>query len=327
MASVLIIILNWNCADDTIKAIESVYASHTEPDVYDIFLVDNGSKNEDVVKLRQFFDRKGYDVLEINDTHTQIAEKGTKKIFYYQNPVNSGFTGGNNIGMKFALKNNYDYVFLLNADATVEKNTLRMLVEKCEGDKSIGVAGPKVYFFDFHGRKDIVSFGGGSVNFWKGHGFPEGGFPDNEREWQECQTDYIEGSVMLIRAKCLKDCGFFDERFFAYWEDSDFCVRAKKHGYKVMFFPQIIARHRGSMGAYDFYYYSPHKIQLLNQNRLFFIQKNANWYHKLFFVFYFPYLFCAQIFLRAIHRRDMKYLKKITLAVIKGFIGYVRLRG
>jgi len=323
--SILIIILNWNCAHDTMEAIRSVYASKVEPYTYDIFLVDNGSKDDSVQKLRAFFASEGLRVEEIHDEQTTIAEKGTKKIFFYISPVNTGFAGGNNIGMRFALKNGYDFVFLLNADAVVSQDCIKVLVETMKKDASIGIAGPKVYYYDFHGKKNIISFAGGRINLWKGLGNPLGGFPDEKCENKIKEVDYIEGSAMMIRDAVLNKVGLFDERFFAYWEDSDLCLRARKNGFKVMFIPDSFVYHRVSMGGYDFLHYSYNKIKLLTQNRMLFMRKHASTAQKFFFVWYFPYSILAALFLRTIRRRDFTYSIETIKATFDGIREFIRI--
>ena len=276
--SILIIILNWNCADDTVEAIRSVYASKVEPYCYDIFLVDNGSKDDSVQTLRAFFASGGFRVEEIRDLQMGIAEKGTKKIFFYISPVNTGFAGGNNIGMRFALKNGYDFVFLLNADAMVSRDCIRALAHTMDKDRRIGIVGPKVYYFDFNGKKNVINFAGGKFDVWRGESIPIGRYEEDMGQYNGMyDTEYVEGSAFMVRTGTLTTVGLFDENYFAYWEECDLCTRARKSGWRVCYTGDTWIRHKiqssirkNSIQNFDLArYYS-------FRNRLYFVRKHRN---------------------------------------------------
>jgi len=323
MASVLTIILNWNCAKDTVEAVDSIMDAEMGEHRADIFLVDNGSKDDSVECLQNYFKAKQYNVIMVKSPEEKF-EKGSKRIFFYLSEKNLGFTGGNNLGFKFALANNYDFVFLLNADAKLRtKDALKILLERISADEKIACVGPKVYFADYHGRKDVVSFRGGYVNLWRG----EAGPIFWEEKEEEREVGYIEGSAMLISAKALREAGLFDERFFAYWEDTDWCTRAKKKGYRVVYVPEATCTHKASMGVHDFNFYSQKKINYLFRNRLLFIQKHATPLQKFSCALYTLYMPFAQLFLRTIRRRNFKYFVENVSAIYMAFRDYLRLRG
>ncbi len=88
-----------------------------------------------------------------------------------KNRRNYGFAGGNNIGIKFVLRFlKPDYILLLNNDTVVSENLLKELVRMAESDKSIGIVGPKIYYYDYKGRSDVISFVGEDIVPWKGKG-------------------------------------------------------------------------------------------------------------------------------------------------------------
>lgn len=317
MASVLTIILNWNCAKDTIEAIDSVMASEVEPHGVDIFLVDNGSGDNSVEILRKYFVEKSYKVVEIKKLEdVEVKAKGTKQIFFYISPKNLGFTGGNNLGFKFALKHNYDFVFLLNADAVVNIDTIKVLVESFK-DEKIACVGPKVYAYDYNGRKDYISFAGAEIDLRTCKVKVRNGFDIGQYN-TSFETSYVEGSAMMILVEALQKVGFFDERFFAYWEESDWCTRAKKSGYKILYIPNTWVKHKGvtptffSMRAYTFH--------MLIRNKVLFAKKHCkNWFvFCIVNLFYYPF----RLFIYIFRRKDLlvatRTIKEYYTSFIKG---------
>ncbi|MEM3611633.1 MAG: glycosyltransferase family 2 protein [Thermoplasmata archaeon] len=272
MASVLTIILNWNCAKDTMEAIDSVMASETEPHGVDIFLVDNGSKDNSVEILRKYFTQKNYDVVEMKDVgDVKLERKGTKKILFYLSPKNLGFTGGNNLGFEFALKHGYEFVFLLNADAVVNKDTIKVLVESFT-DEKIACVGPKVYAYDYKGRKDYIVWAGGQLDLWFCEGKRRQGIDKGQFE-DIYDTKFVQGSSMMITSMALNKVGMFDDAFFAYYEEIDWCTRARKKGYKCVYIPNARAWHKGEDVSID--RIRPLRIELNTRNKLIFIKKHA----------------------------------------------------
>jgi len=325
MVSVLVIILNWNCAKDSVEAVESVMGSELGGYTADIFLVDNGSEDDSVDYLHNYFKTKQYNVIMVK-TPKQKFEKGSKRIFFYISEKNLGFTGGNNIGFEFALTNNYDFVFLLNADAQLAaKDTLKVLLKHIIADEKIACVGPKVCLPSSKQNEEVI-FRGGYVDFWRasaGTIFWE--VRDEVRE-----VDYIEGSAMLIRTEVLRKIGLFDERFFTYWEDTDWCTRAKKRGYKIVYVPKAKCYHKASRdgkSTYDFYQYTPEKIYYTFRNRLLFIQKHARAIHKLTCIPITFYSTFAQFFLRTIRLRNYKNFIGNASAIYMALRDYIKLRG
>jgi len=323
--SILVIILNWNCAHDTMEAIRSVYASKVEPYTYDIFLVDNGSKDDSVQKLRAFFASEGLRVEEVRDEQTTIAEKGTKKIFFYISPVNTGFAGGNNIGMRFALKNGYDFVFLLNADAVVSQDCIKVLVETMKKDASIGIAGPKVYYYDFHGKKNVINFAGGKIDMWRGIGIHIGQREEDHGQYDKIyDVDYVEGSAFMVKSSVLAKVGVFDENYFAYWEESDLCMRARKGGWRIIYNGYIWIRHKESITSNE----RPIKEYYLIRNSLYFTKKHGNAWTKIVLISRVLYLVSRNLASHLIknHGKDISrwrfYIFQAVLDFLLGRMGY-----
>jgi GT2 family glycosyltransferase len=214
-----IIVLNWNGLADTIECLESL-RQITYPN-YGVIVIDNGSSGDDAQVIKQKFG---------------------DYIWLIKNDKNYGFTGGTNIGIKYALeKSQPDYILSLNNDTIVEPQFLDRLVEAMEGDNSIGIAGSKVYYYDDTSR--ILSLGMMIImKIGMAYSIGKGEIDSNEIS-QQYDVDYVD-TCLLIRSDVIGQIGLFDESYFCYWEDADYCIRAKKAGYKVRCAPESKIWHK-----------------------------------------------------------------------------------
>ena len=141
MKKLAIIIINWNSLEltsDTLKALQ-----HCSFKDFDVVLVDNGS----------------------GDGSGEALQKDFPEVIHLSSPVNVGFTGGNNIGMNYALENGYDYVMLLNNDVDVDRGFLEPLLSRMEADPQMGAIQPLIMF---HHDRNQVWNAGGRYRRWSG---------------------------------------------------------------------------------------------------------------------------------------------------------------
>jgi GT2 family glycosyltransferase len=217
--SVSIIILNWNGLGDTIECLESLkkitYSN------YKIIVVDNGSYGDDARILK---------------------EKYGDFIHVIKNDRNYGYTGGNNIGITYAqLHQVPDYYLIMNNDIVVAPDFLDTMVLAAEADHSIGIVGPRVYY---RAQPSLIQSAGGGINMWTGRmSFIGARQVDTEQHNQQQERKIVSGCCFLIKKEVVEDIGMFDEAYFCYWEDVDFCLRALKHGYKVIYEPSARVWH------------------------------------------------------------------------------------
>ena len=276
---VSIILLNWNGLEDTIECLSSL--KRLTYDNYRIIVVDNGSQGDDAQRLKE----KYGDVIDV------IAKER-----------NSGFAAGVNTGIEHAnSKYAPEYILLLNNDTVVDPKFLGELVKLAESDVFIGIVGPKVYYYD---SPNLIQLIGARMNMWIGqgsfigHGLIDTGQFDHEREIDQIVP------CGLIKADVIRTVGLFDEAYFCYLEESDYCVRARKCGYKIMYAPKSKIWHklghstRGIPGFVDYY---------MARNHWRFMRKNASrgqFISFLFFLFgyYFWRMTAGMIFLRKIKR-------------------------
>ena len=211
---VAVVILNFKVKEEIKKCIRSVQSS-TYKDL-EIIVVDNYSQDELEKEISSFDD-----------------------VYFYQTNKNLGYTGGNNIGIKIALNLGVDYILILNPDTTIDKKCIENLVKGIEKNKA-GIVGPKIYF---SGTKTIW-YAGGVMDLANVIGRHRGVDEKDLGQYEkEEETDYITGAAILIKSNVIKKIGLFDENFFLYYEDSDYCMRAKKAGFKNFYIPNAIVFH------------------------------------------------------------------------------------
>lgn len=244
---VTIIVLNWNGKCDTIECLESLERI-TYPN-YDIVLVDNGSTDGSASSFRQRF------------PHIPILETR----------VNLGFAGGSNVGIRWGLERGADYILLLNNDTVVHANFLDELVSFAQSDPRIGFAGPKIYYYDYNGRKDVLACAGSEFKIWKGRlvhvgaGTVDRGQYDIVRE-----VDYVEGSCLLARTEMINSVGLLNPDYFLYWEDTDWCIRGARAGFTAEYVPAARVWHKVPVRTEGksnlaYYYYGRNVIWLVRQ--------------------------------------------------------------
>jgi GT2 family glycosyltransferase len=246
--SVSIVVLNWNGKDDTLECLESL--CRVTYSNYDVVLVDNGSTDGSVPSFRQRF------------PHLQILETGT----------NLGFAAGNNIGIRWGLERGADYVLLLNNDTVVSPDFLEELVRIAEGNRRIGFVGPKIYYYNYHRRKDVIAFAGGQFRIWRGRLVQVGAGEVDRGQYDVVrEVDYVEGSCLLARVEMIRTVGLLDPDYFMYWEDTDWCIRAAKAGYKAVYVPAARIWHKeppratGKSSA-AYYYFGRNVIRLVKRH-------------------------------------------------------------
>ncbi|MEA3272046.1 MAG: glycosyltransferase family 2 protein [Patescibacteria group bacterium] len=158
---------------------------------------------------------------------------------------NLGFAGGNNVGMQWAIENKFDYVFLNNADGFLHSDAIEKLVSVMEADKSVGQIQPLILLYP---EQDLINSAG---NAWHYLGM---GYCNLERkpvaEYKFPATqeiDYASGAATMFRTDLLTRYGAWKEEFFLYHEDTEYSLRLRFLGYKIVMAGNAIFYHQ-----YDF---------------------------------------------------------------------------
>lgn len=245
MPKVYIILINYNGYKDTMECIKSLCKINYEN--YKIIIVDNNSTDNSI------------EILKSNAINCIILE--SKK--------NLGFAGGNNIGVKYAIEHNADYIMLLNNDTLVSKDFLNNMIKSFSLDKKIGIVGPKIMYYT---DKNRIWFGGGKINWFKFLGEHFGiGEIDKGQYNEEKEITFITGCCMLIKKEVFEKVGLLTEDYFMYFEDVDFCVRLLEKKLKIYYNPKSIIYHKVafSSGGEE----SPFTIKWGTKNRIVFMNK------------------------------------------------------
>lgn len=214
---VSILILSWNGKDDTVDCLESL--RQIDYPNYKVILVDNGS----------------------SDGLAEIIHTNFSETIFIRNKENLGFAGGNNIGIRYALSQSSDYVLLLNNDTIVHPSFLSKLVDIGEEYDEIGMLSPIIYY---DAPSDCLWFYRGEIN-WK-NGFAYHCELDDARKLTEhiYDSEYLAGCSLLVKRQVIESIGLLDQRFFAYYEDVDWCLRCKRAGWKITVVPSSIIWHK-----------------------------------------------------------------------------------
>lgn len=205
---VAIVLLNWNNSDDTLACVESLRKlNYREAQT---IIVDNHSRGSDYGRLK-------------SNCAAEILLRQKR---------NRGFAGGCNAGIRYALRHGFEYIWLLNNDTVVDAESLTELVRAVECDPRIGAVGGIMYYWNDPERIHIA---GGVIDPETGRGGVLGLDELDTGQFNGLtDVDYVCGGTLLVTREAITDVGLMDERFFMYYEDTDWGVRMRSHGWRVV---------------------------------------------------------------------------------------------
>ena len=242
--SVTVIILNWNGYDDTYECIESLQRITYKN--CEILLIDNGSDTENILKLENKFE----------------------KIKIIRSKENLGYSGGNNIGINYALQQNADFILLLNNDTIVEPDFLNYLISEMLENTSVGITVPKINYYK---NPELVWYAGGYISKIRGSGFTIGEGDLSKNHIKNKYVTFATGCCLLIKSDVIKDIHLLDENYFLYLEDVDYCMRCSLAGYKILFVARSKIYHKVSISSKKQNYLLP--LYYVTRNRFYFVKK------------------------------------------------------
>jgi len=253
---IAIIIVNWKQYELTINCLLSL--QKVEYKNLKVILVDNEYNFEKINKIKSDFN----------------------KVEFIESKENLGFVSANNIGIKYAIKNKFDYVMLLNNDTEVNKKFLTPLLNSFQNDNSLGAVQPLI--MNYNNRGKVWNAGGYLNNFF---GFPYTNKLNNKKR----QIDWITGCCILLKTKVIKKVGLMDEHFFAYYEDVDWSLRIKKLGYKLGIVESSVIFHHGTKSSNNSNLegnLSPFLHYLNIRNHIYLIKKHSDKFNFIGVLFY-----------------------------------------
>jgi len=238
------VILNTNRRDDTLECLASL--AQSDYSNHETLVLDNHSTDGSVEAIQAAFPQ--VDIIHLEE--------------------NKGYAGNNNVGIQIAVERGAAWIFVLNEDTVLAPDCLSKMVEVGEHDPEIGVIGPLVYH---HDEADFIQTAGGVLGrYWESTHVAQ-----NELDQGQYATphivDWISGCGILVRRAVIEQVGMLDERYFYYWEETEWCLRAGLHGWKIINVPQAKMWHKGVQRNYHPH---PSVTYYATRNRLLTIAKH-----------------------------------------------------
>lgn len=249
---VSVIIVNWN-GKKWLKACLDSLANQTYKD-YEVLFVDNASTDESV----------------------RFVESNYPEVIIIKNTANDGFARGNNIALPYA---NGEYIILLNNDTEVEED----FIERFMGATKISNLGcAQAKLVQLSDTDEIDSCG----SFWTSstllYHYGNGKDSNDKKYNQPMQVFTAKGAAILIPRRVIDEVGLFDEDFWCYYEETDFCHRARIAGYDSWYYPKVTVRHAGGNTSLAF---KNDLIQFHNfKNKMLSFLKNFQTHQLLFII-------------------------------------------
>ncbi len=243
---IYIILLNWNGKKDTLECLASlkrVHFSYFQP-----IVVDNGSTDDSVSAIRKAF--PNVPIIEAKE--------------------NLGFAAGNNLGIEWVLTKKAEWILLLNNDTVVDPDLLQGFMEAVKKQPKAKILGAKIYCYDE--KKKIDHLGG----FWKKgiadfRSDAQNQMDDGISFEEMKEVDYVCGAALLMHRTVPETIGLLEPNFFLFWEESDFCMRAKRVGFEIWTAPKAKVWHKVSA---SFIGGKPHTHYFWWRSRLLWMERN-----------------------------------------------------
>jgi GT2 family glycosyltransferase len=242
---IVTIILNTNRRQDTLECLASIGRSNYRNQK--VLVLDNASNDGSAEAIRAAF------------PNIQILELAE----------NLGYAGNNNVGIVAAMKAGADWVFVLNEDTILSSDCLAHLVEVAESDPRVGIVGPMVYH---HEEQDMIQSAGGRLDHsWNALHIGQNQLDQGQFN-QPKQVEWISGCAIMVRRSVIEEVGALDERFFYYWEETEWCLRAREHGWRIVHVPQARLWHKGVRRDYRpepsvTYYSTRNRLLMMSKHR------------------------------------------------------------
>lgn len=223
---------------------------------------------------------KPFEIILVDNASTdgtpEKAKRNFPKVKVIQMKRNTGVTGGRNAGIKAASKKS-DYIFFFDSDMDAHKRMLEELLKVAEMAEKIGIVTPKIYYWE--DKKRIWSAGTG-INLWTGQVLFRGG--RDTGQYEKVEEVQVAPAAMLVKKEVTRKIKKFDNRYFATYEDTDFCFRARRLGFLTYYTPKAIAYHRLSTKLKDEADRLLSRAYLVGRNRVLFMRD----FGKNFLVFF-----------------------------------------
>jgi len=250
------VILNTNRRDDTLACLDSL--TRTQYPNMHIIVLDNNSTDGSAEAIRGRF--PSVQIMNLKE--------------------NLGYAGNNNVGIEEAIRRGADWVFVLNEDVILDKDCLQRLVEIGDSDPTTGIVGPLVYHFD---EPTVIQSAGGMLGkYWESIHLGKNELDQGQYK-EPHAVEWISGCAILVRRAAIEQAGMLDGDYFIYWEETEWCIRIGRAGWRIVHVPQAKLWHKGVQKNYSpkpsFTYYAArnHLFTLAKHNAPLVVKIHA-WY-------------------------------------------------
>ena len=227
MPKILVSLVNFNGAENTLLCLDGLDNVKVEGFELSVVVVDNAS-------AENFQTKKQYKNFDLKIIRSES---------------NLGFSGGQNLGIKYGLEKKVDYFLVLNNDVILEENLLSELLKTFIEEKNCGIVSPKIYFakgYEFHKDRyeeaekgKVIWYAGGKMD-WKNVLASHNGVDEVDKgQFNKLEkTDFASGCCEIIKKEVFETIGLFDEKYFLYYEDNDLSQRARRAGFDIYYQPK-----------------------------------------------------------------------------------------
>lgn len=239
------IVLTYNGVDLTLECLRSL-AMQDYPNLH-VLVLDNAS----------------------TDGTPEIVRSQAPAVEVLEAGENLGYAGGNNLGMRHALDRGADLLFLVNNDTRLDPHCVAALVEEIQKPPVCGAVGPMVYTWD---NWQTISSAGGRVDWAAADAINVGAGERDQGQYAARSVDFVNGCGIMVSKAAVERVGLIDERFFMYWEETDWCMRMHEAGLDVRFQPAARMQHKAPL---TWEQQSPMTLYYMGRNRLFFFARHG----------------------------------------------------
>ena len=294
-ARVAAIVVNFRTPDFTVACVDSLVAS-TEP--LHVIVVDNASGDG---SAEEFATRYA------SDSRVTVVPRD----------VNDGYTGGNNAGVAIARALHVPYALILNSDTVLDPECVRLLADEADREPRTALATPRIFYGD---RRDTLWFGGGRYSLWHGRPMHVGVNRSANHGWanrRDCS--FASGCALLVRLGAFSG-DLFDASLFAYAEDLDLSIRARRAGHRIRYVPEALvwhhegASHRKSGGQALRFYFNTRNVLRVST-------RHARWYHWITLGPSLAIDLVGRLAAVSVRDRDMRAFRGVARGVAHAIIG------
>jgi GT2 family glycosyltransferase len=287
---VAVILLHLNTERHTRQCLDSLGNVTHRP--LEVILIDNGSSDGSGLRIR--------------DDYPEIV--------FVRLEENLGFSGGNNVGMRLALERGAEYLCLLNNDTVVDPGFLDPLLAGAL--PAVGVQSCKIYYL---GKPDTFWYAGGVLDVGRALSSHRGMAETDRGQYDEPgETAFATGCMMFMARAVVEKVGLLDDRFFAYFEDADWCLRARAAGYRVVYTPAAKIWHDVSTTTkID----SPVYLYLTMRNKILFLRAHSTPARIAAEMPYLLYFYGRQFIRLAFKYRDRRKVEALLYGISDGLAG------